>query len=126
MEIIQGMKQLEYLTVSGTLEDLTGFEGMHRLVMLDLSLSRLVSLEGVEGLTKLEYLGLGYTKPDSLEPLTKNSALRDVEMVGADIKDYTPLLRCKGLHAVHVGLSRKEEVTRQLEGSGLIIYAWEE
>ena len=35
MEIIQGMKQLEYLTVSGTLEDLTGFEGMHRLVMLE-------------------------------------------------------------------------------------------
>lgn len=126
MEIIQGMKQLEYLTVSGTLEDLTGFAGMHRLVMLDLSLSRLNSLEGVDELTNLEYLGLGYTKPDSLEPLTKNGALRDVEMVGADIKDYTPLLRCKGLHAVHVGLSRKEEATRQLEGSGLIVYAWEE
>lgn len=126
METIQKMKQLEYLTVSGMVKDLTGFSGMQRLAMLDLSLSRLDSLEGVEALPRLEYLGFGYTSPESLEPLTKSEVLEYVEMVGAQIGDYTPLLRCKRVHTVHVGFSRKEEAERQLDGSGLTIFAWEE
>jgi len=126
METIQTMTQLEYLTVSGHLENLEGFSGFQRLKMLDVSMSRLQSLEGVEKLPQLEYMGFGYTEPGSLEPLTKNEVFYTVEMVGAKIEDYTPLLRCENLREVQVGFSRKEEAERQLKGSGLKIYAWEE
>lgn len=125
METIQTMTQLEYLTVSGRLENLEGFSGFQRLKMLDVSMSRLKSLEGVEKLPHLEYMGFGYTEPDSLEPLTRNKVFYIAEMVGAEIEDYTPLLRCENLREVHVGLSQKEETERQLKGSGLKIYAWE-
>ena len=70
-------------------------------------------------------MGFGYTEPDSLEPLTRNKVFYIAEMVGAEIEDYTPLLRCENLREVHVGLSQKEETERQLKGSGLKIYAWE-
>lgn len=126
METIQTMTQLEYLTVSGQLENLEGFAGFQRLKMLDVSMSRLHSLEGVEKLPQLEYMGFGYTEPESLEPLTQNDVFYIVEMVGAKIEDYTPLLRCRNLSEVHVGLSRKEAAESQLQGSGLTVYAWEE
>lgn len=126
MKTIQTMTRLEYLTVSGELENLRGFSELQNLKMLDVSLSQLQSLEGVENLPLLEYMGFGYTEPESLEPLTKNDVFYIVEMVGAKIEDYTPLLRCRNLSEVHVGLSRKEEAERQLKGSGLTVYAWEE
>lgn len=126
MRIIQSMKRLEYLTVSGKLEDLKGFSDCKRMNMLDISKSRIISLEGVERLPRLEYFGFGYTEPESLEPLTAADSIQIAEMVGARIEDYTPLLRCKKLNTVHVGLSRKSEAQKQLKGSGITIYAWEE
>ena len=93
---------------------------------LNLSLSRLVQSGGSGRADEAGISRTGIYEAGQPGAADKNSALRDVEMVGADIKDYTPLLRCKAFMRFIWASAGKEEVTRQLEGSGLIIYAWEE
>ena len=58
METIQTMTQLEYLTVSGRLENLKVFQVSSGLKMLDVSTRPPEKSEGVEKLPHLEYMDL--------------------------------------------------------------------
>ena len=125
MEAIQLLTGLRELFIAGELEDLEGFGGMKNLEVLDISNSDIRKLDGVENLSKLTYLGLGYTKPESLVPLEKNRSILQVEMVSASIADYTPLRQCPNIIAVHIGFDQEEIVRQQLAGSGIKIHTWE-
>ena len=95
---IGGVKYTEHGSIS-SLEDLTYFKGLHRLII---GFHSITSLEGLSSLASLQTVGLYFNEIESLEPLSKLPELSYLYVYNNRIGDLSALSGCKRLKQLWV------------------------